>query len=396
MTLHLEIAQCVRATSKFSECSKCADACPESIQIIDNLPTFPKGTGVEAAACLGVCPAEAFALSDFSTTEFFFTFLESKVRLISPKINVPCLSVLSVEHLISLALASDETITMDLSSYDPYSILFDLIDARIEEANFVLSSISDKKLETNLDDTERAEKDETLNLDQEHGERETTRRDFLGNVSLKGAMKQKKVFDEAVEAEELQLFDLDKSVIDKIRTKHLPDKRKLLFTTLKRTVKPEQHDVLAQEDVSFVSQKYVTDACTNCQICYRICPTGALSTDKKFSLIHFDAMLCVKCHLCHDVCEPDAIHLQEGFELKEFFESTQRTLAKFDIKRCNECGNPFTYTGGEQTCPRCLVEEEEAMFLHNNAKRLRSESKEEVAGSSEKEVDSSGEHDGTA
>ena len=186
-------------------------------------------------------------------------------------------------------------------------------------------------------------------------------------------MKHKREFNEAVEAEELRSFELDSSMISKIKEKHLPDKRKILFTTLKRIDVPETFDVLATEDISFISQKYVDENCTNCQICYRICPTGALSTDKKFSLIHFDAMLCVKCHLCHDVCEPNAIQLQEGFELKEFFEPHQRTLATFNIKRCNECGNYFTYTGGEQTCPRCLIEEEEAMFLHNNAKRMRGE-----------------------
>ncbi|HIQ47850.1 MAG TPA: ferredoxin [Sulfurovum sp.] len=368
MSLQLEIASCVRATSKFSDCTKCIDACPESIQLVDNLPSFANNTGVEAAACVGVCPTEAFSLSDFSTTEFFFSFLESKVRLISPKLNVPCLSVLSVEHLISLALASEETITLDLSSYDEESILYEHIKAHIEEANFVLSSFSSKKLETNADAVTEADKNAVkTNKEDEVSDR----RSFLGNVSLKGVIKHKMSFDEAVEADELKTFALDPAIIAKIRAKNLPDKRKILFTTLKHAGVPENFEVLAEEDITFTSQKFVDDSCTNCQICYRICPTGALSSDGKFSLIHFDAMLCVKCRLCHDVCEPDAIQLQPGFEIKEFFEPTQRTLATFDIKRCNECGNNFTYTGGEQTCPRCLIEEEEAMFLHSNALSMK-------------------------
>lgn len=358
----------MRATSKFSECTKCVDACPESIQLLDNLPSFANKTGVEAAACIGACPTEAFSLSDFSTTEFFFNFLDSKIRLVSPKINVPCISVLSVEHLISLALASDEIITLDMSSYDEESILYEQIEARIEEANFVLSSFSTKQLETNMEKVEKEDKVENV------GDKEvSSRRSFLGNASIKGVVKHRMTFDEAVEADELKAFKLDMITIAKIKEKNLPDKRKILFTTLKRAGVPDSFEVLAQEDVSFVSQKYVDDSCTNCQICYRICPTGALSSDGKFSLINFDSMLCVKCHLCHDVCEPDAIHLQSGFEIKEFFEPTQRTLATFNIKRCNECGNNFTYTGGEQTCPRCAVEEEEAMFLHDNAKRMRGE-----------------------
>jgi len=371
MSLHLEIASCIRAKSKFSNCTKCVDACPESITLVDNLPSFANNTGVEAAACVGVCPTEAFSLSDFSTTEFFFNFLDSKVRLISPKLNVPCLSVFSVEHLISLALVSEDEITLDLSSYDEESILYEQIEARIEEANFVLSAFSEKRLVTNADISVLKEEDQKEDV--------SSRRSFLGNVSLKGAVKHKMTFDEAVEADEQKIFALDRETIAKIREKNLPDKRKILFTTLKQAGVPESFEVLAEGDIGFISQKFVDDTCTNCQICYRICPTGALSSDGKFSLINFDAMLCVKCRLCHDACEPDSIQLQPGFEIKELFEPTQRTLATFNIKRCNECGNNFTYTGGEQACLRCLAEEEEAMFLHDNAKRMKtiSENKEE-------------------
>jgi len=370
MSLHLEIASCVRATSKFSNCTKCIDACPESIQLVDNLPSFANNTGVEAAACVGACPTEAFSLSDFSTTEFFFSFLESKVRVISPTFNLPCISVLSVEHLIALALASEEEITLDLSSYDTESVLFELIEARIEEANFVLSSFSEKTLLVNFDAV-LVKSDKTSEIISDETEAAKDRRTFLENASLKGVVKHKMTFDEAVQADELKTFELDATIIAKIRAKNLPDKRKILFTTLKHAGIPDTFEVLAEEDISFTSQKFVDESCTNCQKCYRICPTGALSTDGKFSLINFDAMLCVKCRLCHDVCEPHAIQLQPGFEIKEFFEPTQRTLATFDIKRCNECGNNFTYTGGEQTCPRCMIEEEEAIFLHANALSMK-------------------------
>ena len=371
MKLHFDLASCVRATSKVSECEKCVLAAPESIRMVENIPSFKVATGLEAAACLGACPTEAFSLSDFSVTEFFFTFLESKVRLISPNFNVPCVSVLSIEHLISLALASEEAITLDLNSYKAGSHLLELIEDRIEEANFVLSSFGDKHLNTNLEAVARVEIDET-EPDEESEEETPSRRDFLTKAtSVKGVVEHKQAFDDAVDAEEFQTFEMDNSVIDKIKDKNLPDKRKILFTALKRASVPESYEVLAQEDVSFVSQKFIDDSCTNCQICYRICPTGALSSNGKFSMINFDSMLCVKCHLCHDVCEPNSIQLQSGFEIKEFFEPKQRTLASFTIKRCNECGNNFTYTGGEQACPRCMVEEEEAMFLHDNARYLK-------------------------
>ncbi|SFV64594.1 Ferredoxin [hydrothermal vent metagenome] len=363
MNLKFDVSSCVRATSKLSECTKCVDICPVNIiEIVDNIPSFIPSSCVDCGGCVGVCPTEAFSLSNFSTVDFFFELLEDKDKLISCKKNVPCLASLSVEHLISLALASEESISLDMGHCAKCEIREPLqaqIEANIEEANFILSSFSDKELIS----SDIQYQPESIDEDSD----EVSRRDFF---SLKGAVKQKDTFDKVIIEDELKLFDIDDTVIEKIKNKTLPNKRKILLTTLKRTTKPDKYEVLPENDVSFVSQKFVDESCTNCQICYRICPTGALSSDNKFSVINFNSMLCVKCHLCHDVCEPDSIQLQNGFEIKEFFEPSQRTLASFDIKRCNECGGHFTYQGGEQMCPRCKVEEDEALTLHQNAKKM--------------------------
>ena len=359
MRLEFDVASCVRATSRFSECTKCVDICPVStIEIVDNIPAFTPSACIDCGGCVGVCPTESFSLNDFSSVNFFFEFLESKKSHLACKTELPCLSILSVEHLISLSLASTEPLSMDIDGCacgGDSDNLTNQIKDNIKEANFVLDSFSDKKIEI-----------KSLNIEQEELDKDVAdRRSFL---SLKTAIKSKQSFDEAVDADELKAFALDSDVIAKIKDKKIPDKRKLLFSVLKRVGKQESYDILATEDISFTSQKFVDESCTNCQICYRICPTGALSSDKRFSVINFDAMMCVKCHLCHDVCEPDAIQLQAGFEIKEFFEPRQRTLVTFNIKRCNECGNNFTYTGGLLECERCKLEEAEAMELHGNGK----------------------------
>ena len=365
MNLNFDPASCVRASSRLSDCTKCVDICPvHTIEFVDNLPTFTPTACVDCGGCVGICPTEAFSLKNFLPVDFFFESAKEEEIFISCKKNIPCLSVLNAEYLISLALASDNPIKLDLGHCHECEIrnpLFGQIEKNIEEANFILSSFSDKRLLA----VERAYTP-PREVDSD-AEETSSRRDFF---SLKSAVKQKEIFEQSVDADELKHFEIDDEVIAKIKNKKLPDKRKILFTMLKRTPKPERYEVLPEEEISFVSQKYVNDSCTNCQICYRICPTGALSSDAKFSLINFDAMLCVKCRLCHDVCEPDAIELQPGFEIKEFFEATQRTLATFNIKRCNECGSYFTYTGGEKICPRCKTEEEEAMTLHENARKM--------------------------
>lgn len=362
MSLIFDVSSCVRATSKFSQCTKCVDVCPVStIEIVDNIPAFTPLACIGCGGCVGSCPTESFSLSDFSAVNFFFGALEKKEHHFACKTELPCLSVLSVEHLMALALGSDEPIVMDAKACrcgGDSVLLNEKIEANIEEANFVLSSFSSKQILIGAIEKE---------LKEEASEQAVRdRRSFL---SLKGAVKTKQDFDQAVIADELKAFALDSEIITRIKNKKIPDKRKLLFSLLKRQAKPEIYEILAQEDIGFTSQKFVDESCTNCQICYRICPTGALSSDMKFSVINFDAMMCVKCHLCHDVCEPNAIRLQPSFEIKEFFEPRQRTLAKFDIQRCDECGNYFTYTGGVKECFRCKIEEEEAMELHANAKK---------------------------
>ncbi len=366
MSLEFDVASCLRTASKFSECDKCIEICPvNTIEIIDNIPSFIPSACIDCGGCVGICPTEAFSLTDFSTVELFFSILDRQERLLSCKKNLPCLSLLSVEHLISIALQSEQSVTLDLGYCQSCEIkepLYEQIVSNIEEANFILSSFGDKELLAE----EVAYQSEVIIKEAEV----SSRRSFLSNISIKSAVKQKQAFDEALNADDPKSFAIDAQVISKLKEKRIPNKRKILLTTLKKVEKPSKYEILPEEDVGFISQKFVDESCTNCQICYRICPSGALSSDNKFSLINFDAMLCLKCKLCHDVCESDSIQLQGGFEIKEFFEPLQRTLATFDIKRCNECGGYFTYRGGEVICPRCFTEEEEARTLHQNAREM--------------------------
>ncbi len=356
MSLKFELGSCVRAISKFSQCMKCVDICPvDTIILSNNIPSFTPSACIDCGGCVSICPSNAFSISEFSFIEFFFLFLESDDNIISTNQNIPSLGLLSVENLISLANAKDN-IEIDMFEVE---ILKDYILSNIEEANFILSSYSDREIKISYENNKNIKK-----------EKVSSRREFLSNISLKEGVKHKANFDEKVIEDELKTFDIDLSNISKIKDKYIPDSRKVLLTTFKRVEKPSSYEVLPQEEVSFISQKYIEDSCTNCQICYRICPTRALSSDAKFSIINFDSILCIKCHLCHDVCELDSIKLQNGFENSEFFEPRKRALITFNIKRCNECGNNFTYFEGERVCPRCKIEEEESITLHQNAKNF--------------------------
>lgn len=149
-----------------------------------------------------------------------------------------------------------------------------------------------------------------------------------------------------------------------MRQKKLTDRRKIFFTALKRMEKPSFYHIVEAEQITFTSQKLMDESlCTACEMCYRICPTGALVSDARNSKIDFDPFLCVKCHLCHDVCEPNAITLSPSYNLKEWYEPQTQNLVTFSVRRCNECDALFSSVAGEKECRRCRLEEEEAREL---------------------------------
>jgi len=355
----LNPGRCVRQLSVESGCTLCISACPTAALVAtENVPAVNLAACVGCGGCAGACPTEAIAVDDFSATDFFFAFAGDSDNLISCRKNVPCVAALSVDHLLATA-SLKKGIRLDTGHCDACDIAAvcrPQFEARAEEAAYLLDATMQ----------EAAIVFEPVGFEPQTPEGETDRRDFLRAFNLKTLAEGKAKFEREVETatDELIHHRLDAKAIAQLRTKNLPDKRKLLFTALKRAARPETYHVVEGDELTLTSQKVMDAAkCTACQMCYRVCPTGALSSDARNGKIEFDAMMCVRCRLCHDVCEPAALTLSPSFNLKEMFEPTQQRLVTFTVHTCDECGMPFSALHGERICRRCRIEEEEARAL---------------------------------
>ncbi|MDD2789984.1 MAG: 4Fe-4S binding protein [Sulfurimonas sp.] len=357
--IHLEASKCVRSLSVESECNKCELVCPTGAIVIGKnpLPSINFSACVSCGACHGICPSEALGLENFHATDFFFDFIEEKeAHLISCRKNVPCIAALSVEHLISIAVLKKELVldTGYCHSCEIASTCYKQIVQNAEEATYLLEAM---------------ENDATLRLEDisyVDEAKPSERRDFLSALNLKTVGKVKKSFEDEVKkaSDELTEHTLQKTDIALLKKKHIPQKRKIFFTAIKRVEKPSQFHIVDASEVSFTSQKIMDESlCTACQMCYRVCPTGALSSDIKNSKIDFDPFLCIKCHICHDVCAPEALTLSGAYNVKEFFEPSVVNLISFKVRRCDECDMIFSTNTPQRLCQRCKVEEEEARSL---------------------------------
>ncbi|MDF1882531.1 4Fe-4S binding protein [Sulfurimonas sp. SAG-AH-194-C21] len=356
--LQLNAGLCVRSLSVESECNKCELVCPTTAIAIgeSNLPAINFSECVTCGACTAICPSEALTLDEFDATNFFFDFVEDKENLLSCRKNVPCISALSIEHIISLAVLKKE-IVFDMGYCGDCDIAHTChtqILKNYEEATYLLEAMENEaviKLE---------------NICYEDESKNSNRRDFLNAANLKTVGKVKKSFEDEVQkaSDELTEHTLEKTDIALLRRKTIPNRRKIFFTAIKRVETPSQFHVVDAREVSFTSQKLMDEeACTACQMCYRVCPTGALVSDRKNSKIDFDPFLCIKCHICHDVCEPNAITLADSYHVKEFFEPKVQNLMSFNVRRCDECDAFFSTNTADKMCYRCKCEEEEAREL---------------------------------
>ncbi len=357
----LNPSACVRSLAKFSECTQCEAICPTNAIVISGaLPAINFSQCVACGACAGVCPSEALKLDDFTPTEFFFDFAASTESLISCRKNVPCIAVLSVEHIIGLASLKGG-LTFDMGHCEGCDIAHTCrtqIEANAEEANYVLEAM-ESEAAVSLENIAYMP-DEAIEIPV--GER----RDFFRAMTLKNAVTAKQKFDREVEiaTDELVEHTISTDKIALLKQKGIPDKRKLLFTALKRAPKPSVYHVVDARELSFTSQKlFDEEKCTACQMCYRVCPTGSLSSNVRNGKIDFDPFLCIKCHICHDVCEPDALTLSDTYNIKEFFEPKVQNLVTFNVISCNECGRLFTSLAGAKMCYQCQCEEDEAREL---------------------------------
>ena len=359
--LSLDVSKCVHTSNKFAICNNCVEVCPvETIKLENSTISFTPSECVGCGGCDAVCPTAAYTLDDFKPINYVFKFLEEQKSVLTCNdTNFPCIASLSVEEMLSLALISEEKISLDIGPCSNCEIAktnLAIIKERAEEVNFLLEAmLQDKKLAV-------AE----LNYEVKDESDALSRRKLLSKEGAKTALSIKQQLQNEVDSsdENVKTHKVTVEDIMKIKEKNIPDRRSLLMMAMKRASVPEIFHTIDIEDISFISQKDLDETtCTNCQMCYRICPTGALSSDHRGSMINFNPLACVQCHSCHDVCEPDALTLRNTFSLSSFFEPKIETLVRFDIKRCDECGNFFAYQGGEIVCNRCRIEEEEAKEL---------------------------------
>jgi ferredoxin len=100
----------------------------------------------------------------------------------------------------------------------------------------------------------------------------------------------------------------------------------------------------------------VSEACTACATCARVCPTEALVFSEKESefQLTFTPRLCIGCDFCAHVCAPQAITFDHQPDFTAVFGGDiDLTVQQGDLAHCAKCKAPFAARTGSKLCPPC-------------------------------------------
>lgn len=359
-TLFLDYASCVLTTNRAAGCTKCADICPTDVITIEAAAlSYVPDDCIRCGACQGVCPTESFRIEGFSHENFTTAFLQEEETLLSCKKNLPCLGAINSEYLISLVLEKGTDITLDTGHCEGCELapsVMSHIEASVAEADRFLERFG---VEARPFMEAAAYDGEAIPV-----QKELSRRDLFSKFSVKEAIKAKMRFDKTVEAKMQERVTIASSDYNraKIKEKGLPFRR-AFFINATRSLEGTEGEILEASDFGFITAKRIDkEACTNCALCYHICPTGALLGERLKGKIDFDFLKCVACNSCHDACAEHCLHKREQFDKGMFTQPKRERLAAFFMRQCFDCGMPYV-NDGHEVCPRCREMDDEAREL---------------------------------
>lgn len=132
-----------------------------------------------------------------------------------------------------------------------------------------------------------------------------------------------------------------------------PRERRRLLNVLRHV---PQSDPLAPVPLAGVAFLKPSGDCTACEVCARVCPTGALTIEKdddRFRL-RFAVGQCTACNLCVDLCDANALAWDDSAAtVSEMLDPEPINLHVNTLHKCKKCGARFAGEPDNGLCPVC-------------------------------------------
>lgn len=277
-------SRCLRIRFNESRCERCLVVCPSAAMSLEEGLEIDRDRCSGCLLCSSVCPTGALELS----TDFLACVSQlSKVP--EPVLGccrtkeqangwLACLGGLSDEHLLHLHRRLNGTLTLNISRCGDClnNSMLPLLRTRLEN----LAGGGSCRIVT----VEMAEA-------VRHREETVDRRSFFKSFRTS-------LFQTAAVVMTAGAQETERST--GYTAKRLPNRRALLKGVLEQTAPPVKQEL----EERFFGRITFSEACTACQACAAVCPTGALDKNRedRDKPPLFDPAACTACGLCVEFC----------------------------------------------------------------------------------------------
>ena len=128
----------------------------------------------------------------------------------------------------------------------------------------------------------------------------------------------------------------------KLDSDHRPNQDHLrVVSAIGRLPVPNLYDGFGLGEFGFASLS-VSNACSACETCVRVCPTGALTINKNKEETAFNLKIsirdCIGCEICEHVCNCSAISVNHKPTFAQIFSDPVVILLVGGLVKCEQCG----------------------------------------------------------
>lgn len=286
-----EQSRCLRVRFNESSCNRCQTVCPTAAIALEQGLQIDSERCSGCLLCTSVCPAGALEL-----TVDFLGCVAQLAKVSEPVLGccrtkeqangwVACLGGLSAEHLLYLSHRLNGTLTLNLAhcAECPNSSMLPLLQARLDRL------APGGSCSINAVQTADAV---------HHRDESVDRRSFFKSFRTSLFQTAAVVMTPGSQESERR---------SDYTAKRVPDRRLLLLRVLE-IVDQQKKEQLEER---FFGRITCSEACTACQACAAVCPTGALckNREKSDSPPLFTAADCTACGLCAEFCMDRALQV---------------------------------------------------------------------------------------
>jgi energy-converting hydrogenase A subunit P len=349
-TPEFRAARCVRYRYRYSECSRCLDACPhEAIALSDTGAAIAADKCRNCALCVSACRTGAFAAASFKPIEMLRQAIKTERFSVACAPSghaadaiVPCLGALDASLLAYLEkrrlpttlLGAAHCVDCAHGAKGAAQLAANL------EAVAELRAVAAPDAWLPIDVVEDAPAAPDAKPRFASARRHLFRRLFGRGVDEVAA---------AIEPKPAAVPAPDKAI--RAGAYALTEQRELLqIVAGRKDGQPFQvaiHEALPALDIT------ISPGCTVCEACFRVCPTGAIKITENpgdWALV-FQRDRCVGCAACLEVCQPRVLDAAATFDLTP--DQPPRTLISLAKQRCDRCDRFFVSPRPEKTCKVC-------------------------------------------